>query len=114
MELNVFIKESLCQIIDGVKGAQEYAGQKGAIINPINFQPAKEWQAGMFNKEVRVVSNIDFEVGLTQSGGSSAGIGVYFGEIVVGAKGETSSKTVSATSIRFSVPVVLPSIKEQE
>ena len=37
MELKEFVSNSIVQIIEGVKEAQDKAGQFGAIVNPTNW-----------------------------------------------------------------------------
>jgi len=96
MELEEFITESLKQIMTGVTKAQEDPANTG-IINAIKpggglYAPVKE---------------IEFDVAVTvsQEQGTKGGIGIFVGDVGVGAKGQSQSSNTSVSRIKFSVPV---------
>ena len=95
MELQEFVKETLLQITKGVKEAQEEARSYGGVVNPRLVQDA---------------TNVEFEVGLTESSEDKTkkGIGVLLGGLKGGIDGSDSRTTSSVTKIRFTVPLVLP------
>ena len=68
MELKDFIAETLKQIIDGVKEAQNYASEHGGIINPEGIVIYKDSgnstsYSGKFNSEP--AQTIDFDIAVT-------------------------------------------------
>lgn len=67
MELNKFISETLKEIIAGVKDAQEFARENGAVINPTRFGIVKP-KAIMSkdNEEMTSVQRVDFSLSLEQ------------------------------------------------
>lgn len=67
-ELSLFISETLKEIIKGVKDAQPYAKENGAVVNPVRFGTVKP-NAIMSkdNEEVTSVQRIDFSLSLEQS-----------------------------------------------
>lgn len=110
MELKEFVKETLLQITEGVKEAQEAVKEYGAAVNPMQYQKSADSTNAKLNNEYYPVQNIDFEVALTSSndGGTKKGIGVLLGNLSIGANKSEDNKTMAVTNIRFSVPIVLP------
>lgn len=109
MELKEFVKETLLQIIQGVKEAQEEAPKFGAAVNPGEIV-GSNLQLASVNGEGCTVQNIEFEVGLTTSNAETAksGIGVMLGGIGAGTNKSANEQQSSATKIKFTVPLVLP------
>ena len=111
MTLEEFISETLKQIINGVKTAQEFSNNMGASINPPNItfrtdQGLKYWD----KKTGSPVENIEFDIALTTVEGSSAkgGLGIFVGAAGVGAQGQSNSSNQTVNKIKFSVPLMLP------
>jgi hypothetical protein len=94
MDLKDFVSETLKQIIDGVKDAQQTANTKGAVIVPYSQGAEK----------------IEFDVAVTAVEGTEtagkAGISVW--SIGAGVSGKSESSTSTVSRIRFSVAVELP------
>lgn len=67
MDLKDFVSETLKEIIEGVKDAQEFAKEKGAIINPSKFGTVTP-KAIMSkdNDEISAVQRIDFSLSLSR------------------------------------------------
>jgi len=109
MELKDFVSETLKQIMEGAKVAQEKAAEMGGAINPkgiISTDPKSV--KGPFAEPVQF---IDFDVVVSTSDLDKAkgGLGVFVGEIGIGVKGEVEEQNLAVNRIRFSVPVYLPS-----
>ena len=113
MELKEFIETTLLDVIDGVKNAQEKGIKKDAIVSPSHVDGAFERRRTEYNGKDRIITNIDFEVGLTSSDGveGKAGIGVFLGNFSAGASKKTDIQNISVTNIKFSVSVALPCIE---
>lgn len=109
MELEDFISETLRQIIDGVKGAQEHAKEQGAKVNPIYVQTGHSTYAVEVSTQAPI-QFVDFDVAVTETKGKEAkgGIGVFFGGVGIGAKGTSDASNQSTNRIRFTIPVSLP------
>lgn len=111
MELKDFIKETIENIVDGVVAAQESISKKGAVINPqsVRFRQNGEWN----NFNSGMPHSIEFDVGLTSvdRSGSSEGVGVFLGSISLGKKNDTGVEQTAVTKIKFSIPLVFPSVK---
>jgi hypothetical protein len=112
MELKEFIEETLIQVVEGVKSAQEKAEKSGACISPKGMRTGDSQRyisVGVGNVSIPL-TQIDFEIGLTSTEGEKgkSGIGVFLGGIGIGGQGETNTKNVSVTNIKFSVPVLWP------
>jgi hypothetical protein len=107
MELKEFIKETLVQIMDGVKEAQQAVIEYGAIVNPENVVGCIQ-----VGRQGRFCQQIDFDVTLAEieSNEKSTGIGVSLPVVGIGGKGQKNESTSSMTKIHFVIPVVLPSV----
>ncbi len=106
MELKTFISQTLTEIIEGVKQAQEATKESGAIINPSQSKENYicEWNGN------RTIGDVQFSVGLKveENENLNAKIGVISGIFSFGAKGENQESTSANSNIKFSVPVALP------
>ena len=110
MDLKDFVTETLMQIIEGIKDAQEKSSELGAIINPRSITGSS--LSAIVKDRTHSVQEIGFEVALTSTTdeNSKKGIGVALGNVGIGANKTQGEKEVSATSVRFSVPVIFPFI----
>ncbi len=111
MELEDFVSESLKQIIDGVRTTPGRVAENGAKINPREVQFATQKYAGVWDKGSQaLIQRIKYDVAVTSSEGTKkkGGIGVFFGTVGLGTGGESGVESNSASRIKFSVPIVLP------
>lgn len=117
MELKQYVKETLLQIIDGVKEAQEEALEKGAIINPVNIRGGNAANEYInINDNSVCVNNIDFEVEIstTDETNTSTGIGIYVAGLGLGTKNNDKGRNLATNKLAFSVPTTLPTIEYNE
>lgn len=122
MELKDFVRETLLNIVQGVKEAQDVCGIEGAIISPRNA--GQLGQKAQIKNKLHYVQIVDFEVVLgedrtKETGSTNKGvIGVVLS--VVGFRGEVNKSNkqeegnTAQTCVKFSVPVILPSIDNEE
>lgn len=105
MELKDFIKETLIQIVDGIKESQSVIEEKGALVAPEGYICNGK---GNFD-DFTCVESIDFEVTIEakEKGGSNGGIKTPIIEVLVG----KSTSTGNYNKISFSVPIVYPRMK---
>jgi hypothetical protein len=110
MELSKFIQNTLQQIIEGVSESQSYAQEKGAVINPSKSQFYKDGKSNHYNQAMP--QEVQFDVGLTSinSDGSNEGVGVFLGAIKLGKNNQESSQNSAVTKVKFTVPLVLPTV----
>lgn len=111
MELQEFVKDSLVQIVRGVRDAQQEistTGDAGVISPPIQT----EWEkAGyVFAKGGLPVQKVDFDIAVTvaEKTGTKGTIGVVIAAIGLGSQGESSNSKTNDSRIKFSVPIALP------
>jgi hypothetical protein len=114
VELKHFIKETIENIVDGVVAAQANISEKGADINPRNVQFRENGQWNNHNSGMP--HSIEFDVGLTTASetGSVEGVGVFLGSINLGKKNNEGVEQTAVTRIKFSIPLELPSGKDQK
>ena len=116
MQLKAFVKETLIQIIEGVKEAQEQVLVSGAIVNPKGFFTERDtikWlperATGEHWREGQVV---DFDVSVTVSETDEArgGLGIQIASTVigVGVSGKSEEQNSTISRLKFSVPLFLP------
>lgn len=114
MQLKQFISETLIQIADGVSEAKPHFEELGGTVNPREFDEvtgeviSAKYRSGRNN--IRLLCNVQFEVALTSDNSTEgkAGIGVFWGEIGIGAKNAESARDVSFNKVKFNVPIQLP------
>jgi hypothetical protein len=103
IELKDFIKETLVQIIEGVKAAQEETKTSNAEINayPAKIDREKHTMSG---SEIR---NVEFDIAITTSKdeGAKARIGVVGGLFGGAAGADISHSNANQNRIKFSVPI---------
>jgi hypothetical protein len=107
MELKEFIQKSIIEIIDGVTGAQNYAKDKGARVNPVNIASGntKVWDSnGLIGQSVEF--DVAVIVNESSEGKINAGINVWG----IGAGGQQSNGQENSTTsrIKFSIPLFSP------
>ena len=107
MELQDFIKQTLVEIMNGVKDAQEATKDSGGYVAPKTTDLLKAAEVGITPRQ-----GVEFDVALTTSDakGQKAGIGVFLGSFGVGGQNEAKAENLSHTRIRFSVPIALPTV----
>lgn len=111
IKLENFVAESLTQIINGVKLAQEKVESTGAVISPRMRKTTDNNSVGEaegFGGQPCYKVLFDVAVTVNEETGTSGGIGVAAGIFAVGSKGQSNDKFANTSRIQFSVPVVLP------
>ena len=111
MELKEFIRETLVQLIEGVKEAEVMVGEDNGQINPVPWHIGNELKnKNMITETDRLIHMVDFDIAVTATEGSGikGGVGIFVGGVGIGTKGETNESNVSQNRIKFQVPVVFP------
>lgn len=115
VELKEFVSFSLTQIVDGVVEAQKQAETNGAAINPrVTDQSAAVHRPGRLRPDIggAPVKDIQFDVAVTitesEKTDAKAGISIFSAKLVGELGGD--SATESASRLRFSVPLALPTV----
>ena len=105
MELKEFVKETLTQIVDGIKEAQEVCGKIGAIVNP-HIDDA--------NDSIRQ-EKVSFEVLLSgvENNENKKGIGVWLSSVGVGVNQSDKQENSTHTKVSFDVYVQFPIISSK-
>ena len=114
MELRDFISETLIQIVQGINDAQEALKDTDCAINPRDIVFENRSYVNLKNK-LHIVHDIDFNIALTNTSNSEdkTGIGVMLGSCGIGNNKTSSGGNTSNTNISFSVPVVFPSVDNE-
>lgn len=104
MELKEFIKETLTQIVEGVKDAQEACGKVGAVVNP-QIDDVKD----TLRQE-----KVSFEVLLSgvENNENKKGIGVWLPNVGVGVNKTEKQENSTHTKVSFEVYVQFPIIEK--
>ncbi len=117
MELKEFISEALIQIVSGIEDAQGKIEESNAEISP-KFSTRQQATTGklntLFSSKHNIIRQVDFDIAVsaTEGTGTKAGVGVLAGAFNLGASGSSNQENQTASRIRFSVPVTLPTIDE--
>jgi len=104
MELRIFIKETLKDILGGIHDAQQEV-DKGIIVPSLKEDYWKGIESGLTSYQ-----SIDFEVSVNavEQEGSEAKLTVVAAVIGGGVKGDSSSIAERTAKLSFKIPVQLP------
>jgi len=116
MELKDFLSQSLLQIIEGVKIAQEKSADFKAKVNPFLpnvlvkdkvLDPRMLYLGGTHQYTVFLV---DFDVAITVTEGDNikGGGSLNVAAIKIGAEGQSSTTNTQQSRIKFLIPITLP------
>lgn len=114
MDLGEFVKQSLTQIVAGVKDSQEEIRNLGAYVSPAMFAASPgNADATHFGSvgDVQNVFLIDFDVAVTVTGAVEGGVGGKLSVasfFKVDAGGRSSMASEATSRIKFKVPLALP------
>lgn len=110
MELKEFIKSTIRDITESVSELQN-EDTTGAKINPRGVSGVDKIFINTAAGGTHVsLINIEFNVSLTEGEKTDikSGIGVFFGGVGVGLNAKNGNDSTSYTSIKFSIPLMLP------
>ena len=106
MNLDEFISESLMQILQGIRTAQQNTNEMGPGIGIIN----PKW--GTAPDHATYISEVGFDIAISavdqQTGGGKAGLKVL--SVEVGGARETSTERSSVSRVSFRLPVSFPAV----
>mgnify|MGYP000173938609 CR=1 FL=1 len=111
MKLSDFIEETLTEIVNGVKSAQNNIIDTNAEIAPSGLAKFSNDQfLHPFKAGRGIVNMVEYDVAVETSGedSSKAGIGIVMAAIGAGAQAATSDKSSKIHRIKFTVPLLLP------
>ena len=111
MELKDFVSQSILQIVDGVKTAQEQ-NKTDARINPSGLRLSSNVvQSNLYDFEHNMLlSNVEFDVSVSaeKSKGTKGGIAILVGAVGIGSQGQSGKKDQFVNRLKFSIPISLP------
>jgi hypothetical protein len=107
MELKEFVAETITNVLEGIREAQERPG--GQHVNMEGHYTAGfvKWTGGLTAlgpEEVASVLSFDVVVTVTEDSNAKGKIAV----LGIGAQGGISTSTVAQNRIQFAVPIMLP------
>lgn len=123
IQLKDFVRETIVQIVAGVKEAQEHPDTKGAIISPKSIEPTTEKHhkilgflyphnaASTYRPMVHLM-NFDVAVSASNKTDSGGKVGVSVLSISADFGGGSEGSHTSQSRIQFGVPIVLPTSEE--
>ncbi|MAQ41521.1 hypothetical protein [Mesonia oceanica] len=111
MELKEFIKTTITQISQGIIEAQEEIDGTDMIVNPAGLATNSNGDKYLRTDGWRYVQNIEINVGVTaiEKEGEKAGIGIVTGILSGGAQATSDNSNQTVSTIKFDIPVALPS-----
>ena len=108
MELQQFVRDTICQVILGIDGAKQILADRGigAAVNPV-------WEdANNLNDEHVLKMEFDVAVAVASTTQSEAGGGLKLGiqvlSVGAGVKDQNSTEHSSVSRVKFVVPYILP------
>ncbi len=114
MDLRTFIKETLCQISDGMIDAQAALKDKGVRINPP--YEILDGNISVTNEVTKCYQFIDFDIALTATDDSKAsgGMGLAVLAAKLGGNIEKGKSTAAASRVQFRIAALLPQNKSED
>lgn len=119
MELKEFVSQSLLQIFEGVKDAQEKTNELNGSVAPKIIAPQRDNPSilGLNHNQAVILVNFDVSLNTIDSTATKAGFGLFVAAFGGGAQTGETTANKEFSWLHFSVPVVLPSpfekVKEQ-
>ncbi|MEZ9949962.1 hypothetical protein BCV02_01215 [Vibrio breoganii] len=118
MQLDEYIKETLVQITNGVKGASAEIQELGGLVNPqktkTKVQGSKmnvpQTKQIFVDPEAQLVK-FDIALQVKETLGTEAKSGIKLAVLSVGGGVKSSDESYSTQRVQFEVPLVLPSNK---
>lgn len=112
MELKEFVSETITQICEGVKAAQNKCQDMGALINPMLDVKVCNEKTYCHDGKDYPATGVKFKVGLTESSsnGNKTGIGVFLSKVSVGRETTKGDSLQSITSVEFTIIIIPPYI----
>jgi hypothetical protein len=125
MNLQEFITESLVQIAEGIREANNRLNDKDALVNPrgYNAEPGGHVHGYLLSKEHQdygkskenphIVQSVAFDVAVAadQTTTTEGGGKLRVVALDLGAERSSESKNHSESRIRFTIPMVFPSCR---
>lgn len=119
MNLQTFISQTLIQIANGIREAEEQLTNAGAVVNPRHITGAGNNMSNVYghidtkSNSPRAVHSVEFDVAVTAVKGeeTKGGIGVVMGAIGIGSQGRSEESNTSISRIKFKIPIALPNSK---
>lgn len=116
MKLSDFISQTLSEIIDGVKSAQEHAKENDAAINPPHVNYSDEKKAHFIigsrrgKDDAPLLTSIDFDILLTigEGKGGEGSVSILAAALKLGIKGEKTEHAEATNKIKFNILAKLP------
>ena len=123
IQLKDFVRETLVQIISGVREAQGHADASGAVISPGSIEPSPKdekvygylyppEQTGAAYRPIVHLVKFDVAVVASEKNDSGGKVGVSVLSIQADFKGGSGASKTSESRIQFGVPIVLPSAEK--
>ncbi len=106
MDIKDFIKGTISDISDAVRELNAEKGKDGLIVAPANYKHIEKVPYLKLQDE-RIVELVEFNLAVTVSDKSNTDGGLKISILNAGINNEAATSTCS--TIRFSIPVVLPS-----
>ncbi len=110
MELKEFVSESLLQIFNGVRQAQEQTKETGGAVVAQVVGTKKEHPSVLGYTHNNAIVLVDFDVSLNTIDVTKekAGLGLFVAAFGGGAQFGSEASNSQLSRLRFSVPVMLP------
>lgn len=112
MNLRDFVKETLCEIAEGVEQANATLKSTGACVNPCKTTR----RAGEHSKLTPLLHEIEFDVAVTAEEGkeTKGGIGIMVGSLGLGSQGRSEASGSTHSRVKFTIPMLLPNPELRE
>jgi hypothetical protein len=117
MKLGQFITETLKELVEGVKGAQDHVAKAGGAVNPSGLTYLRPEMAQVQHKATtRIGQQIEFDIEIAAIEGKQKKGDAKVSVLSIGAGGQMQSgvENRSVNRIKFTLPVIFPKMEYTE
>lgn len=109
MQLDHFLSETIVQIVNGLKDADQKVAGTGAMVNPPDvvgeffaYDQQGDWRPRVERVEFDIV------VSASKNSETKGGIGVQVGVVGLGSAGKSNDEHSSESRVKFTIPILFP------
>lgn len=114
MELKDFVSDSITQIMEGVKEAQQKGKELGGSVVPFSYNVQGN-RTILDSTNQRLISTLSFDVAVTATETTDKGArgGIKVMSIQLGGEANNNVTSGSTSRLCFEIPIILPGDHEQ-
>lgn len=107
MEVKDFVAQTIIEIVEGVKLAQEHGRQNGAVVNA----PLTGLRGSVMGPPESQTIEFDILISVSDEAQTKSGLQVFFPPVRAGLHGADKAAMTTSNRVKFSITVAFPAQK---